>query len=63
MKLSTEKKIINNAVAKAVSQCHEDTNRGDIAILASRLADKKGVNVLSAPHLNDIFCDALDDAT
>ena len=61
MRLSTEKKIINNAVAKAVSQCDEDTSREDIAMLAARLADKKGVNVLAAPYRNDIFCDALDN--
>ena len=60
MKLSSEKRIIRNAVKRAADNEYNDNNREQIARAASVDADKRGVNVLSAPYLNDIFCAALD---
>ena len=60
MKLATEKRIIEKAVAKAAA-AHVENDREEIARLAARLADKKGVNVLAAPYLQEIFYEALDN--
>ena len=54
-----EIKIINNAVNRSVKGNNRITRR-DAAEKAAILANKKGVNVQSAPYLQDIFYDALD---
>ena len=54
-----ERKIIFRAVNEA---CKNDLDRSrqEVAALAARFANRRGVNIASAPYLHDIFCEALD---
>ncbi len=49
--------IINEAVKKANNTT---TTRHECAMLAARLADKKGINVNRSPYRQDLFYEALD---
>ena len=58
-----ERKIIFRAVNEAVNEaCKNDLDRSrqEVAALAARFANRRGVNIASAPYLHDIFCEALD---
>lgn len=58
------KKIIKAAVKKAVSSAinaDETVTREEIARRAALLADRKGVNVMSEPFLQDIYRTCLEE--
>lgn len=50
--------IIYQSVRKANQM---SDSRKEIVRLSAIFADKRGVNVASAPYLHDIFCEALDE--
>ena len=58
MKLSSQKRIIKNAVSRAAIN---NNDRIAIARAAAVDADSRGVNVQSASYLHDLFCAMLDD--
>lgn len=47
-------------IFKAVNDCKQAGDRTDVARASALLANKRGVNVQSAPYLQDIFIEALD---
>ena len=61
MTYKEEKKIIIAAARKAAKAPRFASTRKDMAERVALLADKKGVNVASAPYLQDIFIAALDE--
>jgi len=55
-----EEKIISNAVTKAIKRHRGSITRHDAAEDAAIIANRRGVNVASAPYLQNIFMAALD---
>jgi len=61
VKKSEERKIIFNAVRSAINDYPgDDLTRTEATRAAALIADQNGVNVQTAPYLQDIFYEALD---
>ena len=60
--MENEKEIMRDAVAEAYYREDEETvTRDSVARAAALIADQNGVNVQTAPYLQDLFYEALDE--